>query len=121
MRGQVAAVAGREEDAAAGVLRDGRAEAGEDACVRADRRQGDTARVRPVGDERSRQVVVADAAGGEDRGIAADGVIGEIALQVDGGGDRVERGAAQQHPDLGERVGRRARDEGGARTSGERV
>ena len=121
MRGQVAAVAGREEDAAAGVLRDGRAEAGEDACVRADRRQGDTARVRAVGDERSRQVVVADAAGGEDHGIAADGVIGEIALQVDGGGDRVERGAAQQHPDLGERVGRRARDEGGARARGERL
>ena len=121
MRRQVAAVAGREEDAAAGVLRDGRAETGEDPGVRADRRQGEAARVRAVGDERSRQVIVADAAGGEDRGIAADGVVGEVTLQVDGGGDRVERGAAQQHPDLGERIGRRARDERGARARGERM
>ena len=94
MRGQVAAVAGREEDAATGVLRDGRAETGEDPGVRADRRKSDTARVRPVGDKRSRQVVVADAAGGKDRGVTADGVVGEVTLQVDGGGDRVERGAA---------------------------
>ena len=112
---EVTAVVGGEEDAAARVLRDGRAETGEDARVRADRRKGDPARVRPVGDIRSRQVVVADAAGGEDRGITADGVVGEVALQVDGGGDRVERGAAQQHPDLGESIGRCPRDQSGAR------
>ena len=121
MRHQVAAVTGRKEDAAAGVLRDGRAETGEDPRVRADRRKGDAARVRPVGDERCRQVVVADATGSEDGGIPADGVVGEVALQVDGGGDRVERGAAEQHPDLGERIGRRARDERGARASSKRM
>ena len=118
MRGQVAAVARGEEDAAAGVLRDRRAKAGEDPRVRADRRKGDPAGVRPVGDERGREVVVTIASGGEDGRIAADRVVREIALQVDGQARRGERGAADQHADLGERIGRSTRDERGTRAGG---
>ena len=121
MRSEVAAIVRGKIDTAARTLGDRRATARGDLSQRTSRRDADATGVGPVGDEARRDIVVTEAAGGQDGRVTADGVVGEVTMQTNGVGRRIVGRSAQEDPDLGEGVAGGVRDEHGAGARRERV
>ena len=121
MRGEIAAIVRGKIDTAARTLGDCRATARGDLCQRTSRRDADASGVGPVGDITRRDIVVTEAAGGQDGRVTADGVVGEVTMQTNGVGRRIVGRSAQEDPDLGEGVAGGVRDEHGAGARRERV